>query len=248
MTLCECGCGQEVTINQRSKLPNKFIHGHHGRKLPIQGPLQLCNCGCDHVVNNVQHRFIHDHHRRGTEGTMGFTGKKHTEETKSKMRETKRKISEMHKFNKIIKPRKSMYENKNCAAYLGIVVGERLCRHLFNNVEVMSLGNKGFDIICNRGKKIDVKTSALTEKRSHWRFWVSKNKIADYFICIALNNRTDLNVLHMWMIPGEEVNHLDSIKISSTTVHKWKHYERSIDDVQLCCTDMKKIEDVTAKI
>ena len=104
---------------------------------------------------------------------------------------------------------------------------------------MMPHGNKGFDMICNKGMKIDVKTSALTEKRFHWSFWVSKNKIADYFICIALDNRTDLNVLHMWMIPGDKISHLDSIKISPTTVHKWKQWEKDIEDVQLCCTDMK---------
>jgi len=29
--LCECGCGEEVTINQHTRLPNRFIRGHHFR-------------------------------------------------------------------------------------------------------------------------------------------------------------------------------------------------------------------------
>ena len=27
--LCQCGCGQEVTINQNTNMPNKYIRGHH---------------------------------------------------------------------------------------------------------------------------------------------------------------------------------------------------------------------------
>ena len=70
----------------------------------------------------------------------------------------------------------SMYENKDCASYLGIVIGERLIRHLFNDVEVMPPGNMGFDFICNKGKKIDVKSSTSktiqndTSIINNWKF------------------------------------------------------------------------------
>ena len=136
-----------------------------------------------------------------------------------------------------------MYENKSCPIYLGIVIGERLCRHLFKDVEVMPYGNTGYDIICNKGKKIDVKTACIAlqyNKYQYWNFDINYNTIADYFICVAFDNRTDLNPLHLWMIPGNEINFKSSKSIRPTTVHKWSQWERDINDAQICCTEMKK--------
>lgn len=140
----------------------------------------------------------------------------------------------------------SMYENKSCSAYLGIVIGERLCKHLFKDVEVMPINNPGYDIICNKGKKIDVKASATHIRQNiisvvnFWSFAIKHNTIADYFILVAFDNRIDLNPLHLWMIPGKDVNHKPKVVISSSTIHKWDKWKRSIEEVQLCCTSMKE--------
>ena len=136
----------------------------------------------------------------------------------------------------------SMYENKSCASYLGVVIGERLCRHLFKDVEVMPYSFSGYDIICNHGKKVNVKAACITlvkSKYSHWSFHINYNKIADFFICVAFDNVEDLNPIHMWMIPGKEVNHLSGIEIRLSTLHKWSQWERDIKDAQICCAEMK---------
>ena len=136
----------------------------------------------------------------------------------------------------------SMYENKSCAAYLGIVIGERLCKHLFKDVEVMPYGFPGYDIICNRGKKINVKSSCITlsnKKYLHWKFNISYNVTADFFILVAFDNTTNLNPLHMWMFPGKEINKQSGVSISSSTIHKWDDWKITIEEVQLCCAEMK---------
>ena len=136
----------------------------------------------------------------------------------------------------------SMYENKLCAQYLGIVIAERLCRHLFKDVEIMPMHNPEFDIICNKGKKIDVKSASVTlsnGKYPHWQFHIDLNKIPDFFILIAFDNRTDLNPLHLWMIPGNILNHLSGIAIPPSTIHKWNKWKRDIKDAQLCCNEIK---------
>ena len=51
---------------------------------------------------------------------------------------------------------RSFRENKECAAFLGVRVAERVLRHTFNDVKMMPYGNPGFDFICNRKKWIDV--------------------------------------------------------------------------------------------
>lgn len=162
---------------------------------------------------------------------------KHPEEIK------KRKKVQYEKTGREKRGCKSMYENKLCSQYLGIVIGERLVRHLFKDVQVMPHGNPKFDFICNRGKKVDVKTSTTHFRKGntpHWEFKTNRNTTVDFFILVAFDNRTDLNPLHMWMIPGNELSHLTSGKISSSTIHKWDVWKKDINDAELCCTEIKK--------
>lgn len=168
---------------------------------------------------------------------------KYYQENREEIKQTHKKYQEEHEDELREKAGNvSMYENKTCSNYLGIVVAERLCRHLFKDVEVMPHGNTGFDIICNKGKKIDVKSGCviLSNGRPRWKFHIDHNSIADFFILVAFDNRTDLNPLHMWMIPGNELNHQGSASTTLSRIHKWNKWKRDINDAQLCCTEMKK--------
>ena len=141
----------------------------------------------------------------------------------------------------------SMYENKLCPAYLGVVIAERLCRHLFKDIKVMPNNNTGYDIICNRGKKIDVKSGCITfsdknKKYSRWLFTINNNEVADFFILVAFDNLIDLNPLYLWMIPGKELNDQGKASVSHSTIHKWSQWERDIEDAQICCNEMKQQE------
>lgn len=167
----------------------------------------------------------------------------YSREHKKERKEYQEKYNQEHK-DEIIKKKgnKSMYKNKTCSQYLGIVIGERLLYHLFKNVEVMPRGNIGYDFICNNGKKIDVKTSCLTlqtKRYPHWKFKIKQNKVADFFILVAFDNRINLKPLHIWIIPGKEINENESKSIRPSTVHKWNRWKRSIEEVQMCCTEMK---------
>ena len=131
-----------------------------------------------------------------------------------------------------------MDDNKDCAAFLGVYVTERLLRHYFKDVEVMPYGNPGYDFICNRDKLIDAKSSCLGAN-GRWLFNIGRNVIADFFVCTAFDNRDDLNVLHVWMIPGRVVNHLTGTSISPSTIHKWDQYKLDVDKASACCIEMK---------
>ena len=131
-----------------------------------------------------------------------------------------------------------MSENRGCAAFLGIHVAEMLMRNVFKDVEVMPHNNPGYDFKCNRDKLIDVKSSCIN-KDGGWKFTIRHNTIADFFVCVAFDNREDLNVLHVWMIPGEKLNHLMNASIRPSTVHKWDQYKLDIDKVSSCCNEMK---------
>ena len=137
---------------------------------------------------------------------------------------------------------KPMSENRKCSAFLGVHVAERVLRNAFKEVEQMPYGNRGYDFICNRGKKIDVKSSALHKREKqadHWQFIIKKNTTADYFMCLAFDNRDDLNPLHIWMIPGNTVNDKTGISITKSTIDKWDEYRIPIDKTITCCDKLK---------
>lgn len=137
---------------------------------------------------------------------------------------------------------KPMSENKSCSSYFGCYVAERVLSGVFKDVNVMPPNHHGYDFICNSGKKIDVKSSCVVlnkGKRVSWGFTINKNTVADFFLCIAFDNRDDLNPLHLWLLPGGVVNHLMRASISINTIDKWDAYKMEMDKVIECCGTMK---------
>ena len=104
-------------------------------------------------------------------------------------------------------------------------------------------GNKGYDFICGRGYKVDVKSSCLHSGRQ-WVFNINHNTIADYFLFLAFDNRDNLNPLHLWIVPGHDINHLSTASISRSTIDKWEQYELTdkIEQVISCCNVMKNTD------
>ena len=142
--------------------------------------------------------------------------------------------------------RKPISENKECSSWLGVHVAERVLSKVFKDVEQMPTNNSGYDFICNKGKKIDVKSACVsidkrryTNRRS-WAFSIKKNKEADFFLLLAFDNRDDLNPLHMWLIPSNVVNHKIGLQISETKIKKFDEYKIDISSVVDCCNNLKQ--------
>jgi len=131
-----------------------------------------------------------------------------------------------------------MSENKECSMYLGVHVAERVLSQVFKDVKRMPITNPGYDFICNHGKKIDVKSSCFG-KRGHWIFVIKHNTTADFFLCLAFDNRKDLTPLHVWLIPGDVVNHLGGASIRQGTLSKWDEYKLDISKVSTCCDTLR---------
>lgn len=145
----------------------------------------------------------------------------------------------------------SMSENKGCPIYLGVYWAERILAEVWDNVQRMPYGNKGFDFICKMGLKIDVKSACLylIEKKTtsyyEWYFHINKNKIADYFLLLAFNNRNDKNPLHLWLINGNEIIKTRKLNDKTTFVisnrlkslDKYKKYELTdkLEKLIGCC-------------
>lgn len=137
---------------------------------------------------------------------------------------------------------KAASENKQCSVFLGVHVAERVLSKVFKDVKQMPYGQKGYDFVCIKDKKIDVKCSCTyTNHRcmDSWAFQIKKNTIADYFLCLAFDNREDLNPLHVWLIPGNLINHLKNASISESTLSKWDAHKLDIRKTVTCCDSMK---------
>ena len=104
------------------------------------------------------------------------------------------------------RPLKDAKESGN---YPGVYVAEQVLSKYFKNITRMKFGNVGYDYVCERGYKIDVKLSCLHKQESGNKFWsfrIKKNTISDFFLCLAFDNRTDLNPRYLWLIPGNIIN------------------------------------------
>lgn len=128
-------------------------------------------------------------------------------------------------------------DNKSSSTYLGSIA-EIILSNIYSDVRVMPYGNHGFDVICNRDFRIDIKSSA-TGYKGYWSFNIKKNQTAGYFLCLAFESREDLhNPIHLWMIPGHIVNHLSALQISKSTLYKWQQYELSLYKLAACCDNL----------
>ncbi|MCK5225105.1 MAG: hypothetical protein KAQ89_00150 [Planctomycetes bacterium] len=136
-------------------------------------------------------------------------------------------------------------KNKSCGLYLGVHVAEKVLSRVFNNVERMPCINPGYDFICNKNKKIDVKSGCImkrsinTSRSLAWSFDIRRNKIADYFLILAFSNRQELKPMYMWFIPANLINNLKTATITEKTLDKWANFELNIDDTIKCCDVLK---------
>lgn len=265
MTLCECGCGQEV------KYGNKFIHGHNMRLHhpmknrdsvkkavdtrrkhkgnPIPEP-QLCECGCGEYAKPGK-RFISGHNgrKRVPEPTLcecgcgeyANPGKRfiwgHGGADIQTILKNKPVLNAWETKND-----SKMSINKECSSYLGCYIAERVLIKMFKNVQVMPYGNAGYDFLCGRGYRADVKSCATGDIDNGWMFHIRKNKTANIFVLLAFNNRDDLIPEHIWIIPGHIINHLTGLNIRKATIDKYSQYEQPIDNVVECCNELKHFD------
>ncbi len=137
-----------------------------------------------------------------------------------------------------------MEENKECPHFLGIHIAENILQNLFSDIKRMPVTNKGYDLLCKQGFKIDVKSSCRHHRGGTvdaWSFVINYNQIADYFLCLAFDNRDSLKPEHLWLIPGKDVSHLHTVLISDRAISlsKWEDYEKPLDEVDKHCKRMR---------
>ena len=133
-----------------------------------------------------------------------------------------------------------MAENKECSSHLGVHIAEQALSQFFKTIKRMPINNPGYDFKCGLDYKIDVKSSCKGQGGS-WQFRIKRNAVADYFLCIAFDDRENLTPLHVWLIPGPAVNHLVGLGIcpGERGLAKWAKYEKGLEPVEMCCSKMR---------
>jgi hypothetical protein len=105
----------------------------------------------------------------------------------------------------------------------------------------------GYDFVCGKGYKVDVKSSCLLNtvgcRNKHWHFTIRHNTAPDYFAFVALDNRESLNPLHFWIVPSGVVSNRVGIIINNSdkSMSKWVQYERPINKLIEGCNLLKVV-------
>jgi hypothetical protein len=101
-----------------------------------------------------------------------------------------------------------MSENDECSSYFGVYIAENYISKLFEDPIVAPYGTQGYDWICRKGKKIELKSRCLQQqgKRIGWNFTgIDYNNIADYFILSGWKDRESLLPLFAWMFHRKDI-------------------------------------------
>ena len=142
-----------------------------------------------------------------------------------------------------------MEDNHECPQWLGVHIAERALSGFFDNIERLPVGTSGGDFRCGKGFLIDVKSACLRVQPMHntpcLHFTIKRNVVADYFLCLGFSDRESLQPIHVWLIPGKEINHLTGLIIGmgKRSLKRWSKYERPLEKVIVCCNQMKSIEE-----
>ena len=142
----------------------------------------------------------------------------------------------------INRDRTRMAENKECSQYLGCYINERILKHVMPNAVLMDYNNPGFDLVCGKGYLVDAKAATMRYAQKKYPIWVFKikhNKTPDYFLLTAYKDRVSLEIMYMWLIPGDVINDKDILGISLSKIHKWDDYRVDHTEALNCVTKIK---------
>lgn len=141
---------------------------------------------------------------------------------------------------------KAASENPSCSKYIGNFA-EKALSTFFKTMQRMPQDNPGYDFLCGKGFKIDVKASCLGSgsDSGRWKININQNKMADYFLVLLFDNRFEKNPIHVYLIAGNDVNDMQMLSISNneTSLARFSKYEKSIDAVISCSTKLKNQEE-----
>ncbi len=156
--------------------------------------------------------------------------------------------------------RRPLEKAKETGMYLGVYVAERILSKIFEEVQRMPNNNIGYDFLCKKGYKIDVKCSCLTTEKGKdlWFFNIRKNTIADYFLFLAFNSRNNLEPHHIWLINSNEpipelrwlssrntrlLKNITVFRIPNTPTHLniFERFEQidKLDKLKTCCATLR---------
>ena len=210
-------------------------------------------CGDPLIVGKNITQCVLDHYQYVCRTCQRERDQKYQQEHREHIRDYHRKYNQDHREQNRNRVReythrtgqnRPMSENRCCSSFLGVHVAERVLSHVFENVQKMPYGNPGFDFICGGGHKIDVKSACryVSEKRAdRWAFTIKKNKIAEYFLMLAFDDRNNLNPEHIWLIPSDKISDHANIGISENMLSKWNEYALDVSKVSACCNIIKEV-------
>lgn len=148
-------------------------------------------------------------------------------------------------------------ENRSTKNFIGYIAECGMSK-IFDNVMRMPHSNPGYDFICSKGQKIDVK-GAILNQHNQFSFHIRHNHIADYFLLIGFNDILELEPLLILLIKSGEIiqelsvndRHMLHIPNTDRYIEELKKYELSdkLEKLKNSCIDFnnKNTENVPTK-
>lgn len=102
-------------------------------------------------------------------------------------------------------------EDKSLNQYIGEHIGENvgnmILSEIFGGIEEKMLhDNPGYDCIVKGRYKVDIKTDVLRrDGYNSWEYYINQNNVAHCFLLLAFDNIDILNLLHAWLIYGNDM-------------------------------------------
>jgi len=184
----------------------------------------------------------------------GFNSNKECNEHLAKLRGFKNYDDYKRNYRHSTGKQKPMSNKEAKGVYLGVYIGERILSKIFQNVQRMPYNYPGYDFICSKNFRVNVKCSCYRKKYNTWQFTIDCNKDVDYYLFIAFDDINTLNPLHIWLIKSDEIiyTNISSKKLydkksftiynSSKQLEKYSKYEQidKLEKLIECCNILKE--------
>ncbi len=144
------------------------------------------------------------------------------------------------------------YINEDSAQYIGCIIGEEciadpILIEIFGEIlEKLPYNNPGYDRVVKGEHRIEIKTAFVID--NCFKYCIDYNRIANYFLLLALDNIEDKNILHIWLFKRDDkVRKRIFYQFQCFKIQNFPCYTKEFDKYDLI-DKLKCLKDIQARL